>query len=391
MSILQLLQAVARGFALALIFVIPWENAIEIPGLGTLARGVGLVAAGVWLVTVALRGHLRRLGPFHMVLAAFLLLHVAGLLWSIDTHVTQSRVITWAQLGVLSLLIWDQMDTPPRLMNALRAFMAGAAVSAGSTLWNWAQGVNFSHTRFSASGFNADDVGLILAIGMPVAFYLMAHEKGWVRWLVAAYLPLALFAIGLSGTRTAILASVPGFLYGALQLLGSRPDGRWVATVVVVVLGVVFGAPLLPEESLERLATTDDEIASGDLSGRTTIWWAGLDAFERAPILGSGSATFPIASGTGRAAHNSYLSVLVDTGLVGFALFITMLGIAGFAALSHGARAPNTRNFWLALLAAWAIGAFALTWEWRKQTWVVLTLTVAGAAVADQRTRQATP
>ena len=388
MSILNLLQTTARWLALALIFVIPWENAVELPGLGTLARGVGILAAAAWGASVVLGGHLRRLVPFHFALGAFLLVNVAGVLWSVDSDASVDRVITWAQLGILSLIIWDVTDTPGRLLDALRAFMAGAAVSAGSTIFNWAQGVQFSHTRFSASGFNADDVGLILAIGMPLAFYLVNREQGWARWLIAAYLPLGLFAIGLSGTRTAILAAVPGFLFGGLLLWSARLDGRAFALVGVLVLGVAVGVPLLPEESLERLATTDEEIASGDLSGRTTIWRAGLDAFEDAPILGYGTGTYAVASKTGRVAHNSYLSVLVETGVVGFLAFMTILFMAGFAALGHGPADPLTRNFWLAFLAAWAIGAFALTWEWRKQTWVVLNLTVAGAAFKPAAPRE---
>jgi len=68
----MMLREVASWFALALIFSIPWENAIVLPGIGSGARLVGLLAAGFWGVTAILTAQLRKPHPFHLAIYLFL-------------------------------------------------------------------------------------------------------------------------------------------------------------------------------------------------------------------------------------------------------------------------------------------------------------------------------
>ena len=96
------------------------------------------------------------------------------------------------------------------------------------------------------------------------------------------------------------------------------------------------------------------------------------------PVLGVGAGAFKAAVGIGKVAHNVFISILVELGIVGIALFLGIVGVALANALKHplwGAR------FWLTLLLIWFIGASSLTWERRKLTWLVLALTAASAAV----------
>jgi O-antigen ligase len=68
-------------------------------------------------------------------------------------------------------------------------------------------------------------------------------------------------------------------------------------------------------------------------------------------------------------AHNSYLSVLVEEGFVGFLLYITMF-IAVFLALM---RLPTMeRRFALVLFATICVAMLPLSWDDRKSVWFVL-------------------
>ena len=84
---------------------------------------------------------------------------------------------------------------------------------------------------------------------------------------------------------------------------------------------------LAPKASRERVATTVQETTTGTLHKRTTIWKAGLSAWKNRRFIGVGSGAYPDAvrpiigtpgvPGHEYVAHNSHLSILVETGLLG--------------------------------------------------------------------------
>jgi O-antigen ligase len=98
--------------------------------------------------------------------------------------------------------------------------------------------------------------------------------------------------------------------------------------------------------------------------------------FSKQPLLGVGSGALKTATFLGGVAHNTFLSVLAELGLIGFTLFVGMLAIVAYQA----AKQPKwLSGLWLSILAVWCIGAFTLTWEYRKPTWLFLSLVVISA------------
>ena len=101
-------------------------------------------------------------------------------------------------------------------------------------------------------------------------------------------------------------------------------------------------------------------------------------AFSEHPFFGVGTDQYRSVNTLDKVAHNTYLSVLVEEGLVGFVLFAAILWIVFRTAW----RQPKwERRFWLTVLTVWAIGASTLTWEHRKTTWLFMTLIIAAGAL----------
>lgn len=99
--------------------------------------------------------------------------------------------------------------------------------------------------------------------------------------------------------------------------------------VVMLLVGVAW---IGSESSLTRFA--DMQSAKDPTSNRIGIWRVTLDMIQAHPILGSGLGAYGVAytaldknNGTGRAeqAHNDYLQVLADAGIIGAALGIFFL------------------------------------------------------------------
>lgn len=364
-----------------MIFVLPWENVIVLPGLGTISKATGIIAAAFWVATLFFTGQIRRLKVYHIAVFLFVGWHILSILWTVNPNQTMSRIRTYSQMLIFILLLWDLYTTHARLRAGFQAYVLGAYVGIYSGVSNYLANQDSYHLRYGATGFNPDDIGVIIALGIPMAWYLVVSADKEKRldtiWKVinCLYIPAALFGIALSGTRTALIATLPGFGFMFLSMRRLRPQIQ-LAIVAVVVIAVYLLLPLVPEYSLQRLASTTDEITSGTLNGRVGTWQAGWLALAERPILGIGSGAFRDAVPSGRVAHNVFLSTAVEVGLVGLILFVSVLAICGSVALMQ-ARRGNL--LWGVLLTTWLIGGMALSWEPRKQTWFVLTLTVAAA------------
>jgi hypothetical protein len=82
-----------------------------------------------------------------------------------------------------------------------------------------------------------------------------------------------------------------------------------------------------------------------------------------APVLGR-------PSGGGRfVAHNTFLSVLVEDGIIGFGIFCWTLALL---VATIRAMLPLPRACWAIVLAVWAVGVMAGSWEYYKETWFSL-------------------
>jgi O-antigen ligase len=138
--------------------------------------------------------------------------------------------------------------------------------------------------------------------------------------------------------------------------------------------------------SFQRFDTISTELTQGDLNNRTNNWRDGFDTFLEHPFLGVGGNKYRSVNDLYHVAHNSYLSVLVEHGLIGFVLFAGILMISVINAIRQPKR---DAMFWLTVLLVWALGAFTLTWEDRKSTWLLLSLLTASAALAQPPTENA--
>lgn len=375
--------------ALVLIFVIPWENTVEVRNIGTISRFIGLFAGVIWLLAVVVEGDVRRPNLYVVLVTGFVAWNALSLFWSIDPETTVELVFTYLQLLVLVFILWDLFRTTPAILAGLQAYVLGAWVALGSILFNMMIGRHGAVNRYTVEGFNADHAGLLLAIGMPIAWglgMLMTTQRrgGILRWLNLAYMPVAFLGIALTATRTALITTIPAVVFAIASLARLSP-GRRLFIGLLAVAGVLAIVPLIPQTSVERFLTTGSEISTGGLGGRGHIWKVGLRAYGQHPVLGVGAGAFKAAVGIGKVAHNAFISVLVELGIVGIALWLGIVGVALAQALKHP---PWGARFWLTLLIIWTLGASSLSWENKKLTWLVLTLMAASAAVQPRPRRK---
>ena len=361
------------------VLVLPWDVFFILPVLGSIPRIIGLVASVVGVVYVLARQRVRPLSWFHLLAALFVLWAGVTSLWSIDAEATRTVFFTYLQLVVFAWLIWEVAWSPARQRALLQAYVLGASIAGLVTIHNYLAGATYfgggpqtDIARFAALNQDPNELGLTLALGLPMAWYVSLSQELRAAWLWRLYLPLAVTAILLTGSRGSVVSALVG-LSLIPWTLGRLRLRTKLALYALVAGSLVLASQVIPEASLARIASTRADIEAGYFGGRGAIWLAGLEVAREHPLVGVGAGGFEEAVEPTihqeMVAHNVFLSILVEDGLVGLVLFVAMI-LATLAPLHH---LPLTqRRFCTVLLLALALGSLSLSWGHRKQFWFVL-------------------
>jgi O-antigen ligase len=231
-------------------------------------------------------------------------------------------------------------------------------------------------------------------LSLPISFYLtMMPGRSYFVWLYRLQQVMVILAIGLTGSRAGLIATTVALSYLALAF--TKMKFRQKSSFLLVgAIAVGFALNFLPETSWKRWGGVSQELKQGTWGARKLVWEAGWGLFEKSPVIGVGAGGFGTAIQrvwTGPpspiVAHNTFLSILIEEGLVGFALFSFLL--ISLVLLALGLTRLEA-GLWLVTLATWATGVFSLTWEGRKPSWFLFGLVTAwcGTRLLSKKTHK---
>ncbi len=188
-------------------------------------------------------------------------------------------------------MIWEFAPRHEERVRLMQAYLIGTGISAIGALLHI--GVTSTYTRNSAFNMNPNDIGLRLALSVPMSIYLASSEKQDLRvWLYRFHSVLAACALFMTGSRGALIAFCGSLLLVPLTFR------RWtfqqkIALGVLVAVGAMTATALVPASSVgaacnNRLRNQlwNDGCPHGDLA-------SGYRRFPRAPVYRSGSGCFP--------------------------------------------------------------------------------------------------
>jgi O-antigen ligase len=373
------MRRLAWALLCAFAFSIPWEKSIHLQGATTLSHAMGVLAFAAAAAVAVRRRSLRRPNLVLLLAAAFVLWSALTWLWSIDRAATWTRAATLVELLAMAWLIWDSCRDRVQQRQLMAAYVWGAVAASASAYLRYARGEQTYWRRFAAPGFDPNDFGLILCIAIPLTLYL-AMAPGRLRWAYRFAAPVILGAILLTASRTAMVTTFAAFLF-PLWMWKRSDWGQRVASAALLGLMILSLFRFAPAPARERLATITTELTRGTLHNRTTIWKTGVKVLIHHPVAGIGAGAYPEAvkpwlgtpgvPGHFYVAHNTFLSVLVECGAVGF-LFYGLMLLA--AVLYVWTLLPPERALWTVILIVWTIGVSTLTWEQYKPSWLILAL-----------------
>jgi O-antigen ligase len=383
------MRRLAFWLTVAIVFTLPWENVAGVPGVGSISRAVGLAAAAVWGLAVIGTGSVRRPTGSLLLALAFVAWNGLSVVWSIEPGVSVGRFVTFAQLFVMMYLLWDTMRTARDVRIVMQAYVIGVWITVMALIEHaLLDGPAGYQVRFTLGNFQFDDIGVVFALGIPLAWYLATTptrtRPGQVLRIVnVAAVPLAIAGIMFSGTRAAMVMVAPSLVYVLVSVTRLRPRDRALSLAGICLLLVAL-LPLVPTSTIDRILSTATDRSQGDFNGRTELWAGAWSAFKDHPLVGVGTGAYREET-SGKVTHDVWLRLSAELGLVGISLFLLLLVVLVVGATRE--RGP-LRQFSVAVLAVWMIGATVYNLEDKKLTWLVLSLVLAAPVV---RERQGSP
>ncbi|MFZ4809871.1 MAG: O-antigen ligase family protein [Ilumatobacteraceae bacterium] len=198
--------------------------------------------------------------------------------------------------------------------------------------------------RFTWLYTHSVTTGAMMAASTVVLFGMwLTHPAArlpWRRWVYGALLVVTMTGLLFNRTRGSLGGAVLAML--VMSFLWARTRGKRdlivVGAVVVVGVGLTVFKPLLDY----ALRGADAENLTS-FNNRTMVWSIGGDIAIHRPLHGMGftasRSVFLVDTGLG-GAHNAYLNVMVDAGLIGMFWWLGIIGliVAGVIKLRRRAR-----------------------------------------------------
>lgn len=315
--------------AIALFFVATSIESIAI------FEGFSIVKLSSLIVLIgwALQGFSIRLSSMLKWFVALAVLATFSILWSIDRANTIGQVFLflWPSI-IVSVAMSSSIKSMRDIKLYLFAFILGALIATSATFLfrevTLSMAEYASEERLSAFGQDQNTLAYLLCVAVTITLDLFRRTSRVLLKAICLAIMLAfVIAILSTGSRTGVIVTAFVFF---LFLLSTSSIKTWITIIMLVLLMAPIIYNYIPESMWTRFSETEDLVSSGNFSDRGYIWSAGIQAFTRENmVLGVGYSNFSSMLqqhfGWQMASHNTYLSYLVDLGILGLILFLMIL------------------------------------------------------------------
>jgi O-antigen ligase len=246
----------------------------------------------------------------------------------------------FSKVIIIFALILNTVTTRARFERLISIVVLSTSYIAVRAVIDYQRGVNIVEGgRVQGVGGlfgNPNDMALNMIAFFPLAVAL-ALRGDRARWLVRVLsmigVPALAMAIIFTKSRGGAIGLVAMLMVLTYQIRRVRPS-----VALAVVVAALAAVPLLPESFTDRMSSivNPDEDPTGSRQARKDLLREGFRAFRENPIVGLGAGQFQNyepdkRSVPWRETHNAVLQVAAEMGIVGVAVFVTII-LCGFAA-----------------------------------------------------------
>ena len=371
--------------------VLPVQGTLSAPKL----LGLTLMLSWLALVTAGERVHRERIfshPAFLFVLLLFVGWSLLSATWAEHPVAAVEAFTRYLPNAMLFLIVFAAVRTREQLLWVVGAFVIGAFLSGVYGLVVPPPAEDFGRLAGAGGDPNETAAAMVAGLALATALGVASRGKPLVRLACVAAGVICMLALFLTSSRGGLIALAVALIV-AVFLGGRRRGTMLVAALGAILVTVFYFATIAPADVRERVIHPEGG------TGRVDIWTVGLRMVKDNAVQGVGSGNFTTSSihyllepgvllrddfiiDTPKVAHNTYLQILAELGIVGFVLFMTILLfslVCAFKAHRVAAAAGDreldiiARATVVALVALFSAYVF-VSRDYGKQLWLLLAL-----------------
>lgn len=296
---------------------------------------IGAVVLGGWFVNMGIQ---RKTGfkfdRFVIVLILFLVWCGVSLAFAVEPGVALSRVFTYTQLALATLMFSSVVDTPGRMRGVCWSFVIWVTASTLLAVVMYYLGMTPN-----ASGLVGNRNLLATYINVAIVCAYLLHQEtrdGARRMVLVTCLPVLFLGLALTFSRAGLIVLVLTIVLVWYRVARQRKFLLLVGTIGMMCM-LTF---VLPAAFWQRAGSIVPAIRKQEdtFGARLRLWRVALRMVEDRPIVGVGPgnyvAAYPRYARGGDqlfqtfVTHNAYMGMAAETGVLGLGLFLLISGLA---------------------------------------------------------------
>ncbi|HPT07775.1 MAG TPA: O-antigen ligase family protein [Candidatus Omnitrophota bacterium] len=340
---------------------------------------IGLMSSHFIIKKIVQRQGLRRSNALVLPILGLIAVGFISFINSINLHSSVQGIVKLVKAGLIVVVCVEEIKDRRHALRICLSIFAGATLASFDAFWQMTFGRDFlrgnepmiyigSIKRATAAFSHTNILGVYLSACIPLClalslYYWSRFKKGIALVLSA----LCIYGVYVTFSRGAVLAVLTGIIILAI----ARRDKLILGGLVLILLVTPF---IMPKRAVEFMKSVNYNPAVVLFNqDRMSAWRNAANMVKHHPVIGVGVNTFSINYGkyklaehgdqiTGSSfyAHNIYLQMAGETGLLGLSCFIWFLAVFFFltAAAYTKTSEPLQRAILLGLMAS--VAAFLI-------------------------------
>ena len=186
--------------------------------------------------------------------------------------------------------------------------------------------IGTEENRLQVIGRDSNELAMIHNISTVIALFFIREKERSITNILA--IVLTLLIVLTTGSRTGLVTCIALIIINFI-ISSSGLKQRLLGSGILLV-GIYYYAIYYMDDSLlERYMNIGEELEEGTMANRTIIWSYIIRAFENSSpieqVLGHGWNTTPLFTFNGYDAHNVFLKMAIEFGIIGVIIVILYL------------------------------------------------------------------